>query len=141
MRIDKEELATELKKLKPITSWSDMYVDTLEEIYGPFNLHPALSTVDLCKEWSDVFGLEGRFKAANDEMALIRSWSDSYMETVESLYGAIDLHPKLSIEEVCEEWKACFRQDASSPAEIARLKALKEWTEDYLHTWSLQSAS
>jgi len=116
-------------------------MDTLEEIYGPFNLHPALSTVDLCKEWSDIFGLEGRAKAANDELALIRSWSVSYMETVESLYGEIDLHPKLSIEEICEEWKACFRQDESSPAEIARLKALKEWTEDYLHTWPLQSAS
>lgn len=128
------------KDRQEIRSWSDMYLDTLEEIYGPFNLHPALSVEDLCKEWSDNFGLK-QTQVRVEEHQAERVWSESYMASLELLFGEINMHPTLSIEELCEEWKDLFRADGRVQREKSTRLDYKQWSDSYLEVWPLQTAS
>jgi hypothetical protein len=132
---------TDIMKREEGLNWSERYLDTLEEIYGPFNLHPALSVVDLCKEWSENFSREGKIQVASRDMAGAQEWSAGYMTALESLYGEINAPRRLTVEEMCEEWKACFYADESTQAEMARRQEPEVWTETYLQTWPLRSAS
>ena len=70
-----------------------------------------------------------------------RAWSTSYFNDIEVLFGEINLHPQLSIEDVCEDWKECFRADGSKQIELSKSQDMRDRSESYLSSWPLASAS
>jgi len=98
-------------KSNVIGNWSDSYLDSLEALYGVFNLHPNLTITELGEEWKECFRADGQLQADLERSKPLKAWSVSYLDILETLYGAFNLHPKLSIQELCEEWQQCFMSD------------------------------
>lgn len=65
------------------------------------------------EKWSPHI-LEVKVEMKNDRNVIGR-WSGPYLDSVELLYGAFDLHPNLTVAEVCEEWQECLRADKPRP--------------------------
>lgn len=122
---------------KEISNWSDSYLDTLETIYGEFNLHPVLSVQDLGGD----FSADGQAWEESKRTQALQKWSESYLDTTELLFGELNLHPKLTIEELCEEWKECFWTDSKEQADSNKRLAINGWNQEYLKIWPLQPAS
>jgi len=101
-----------------VSDWIDSYLDDMELLHGEFNLHPDLTTEELCEEWKECFRADGKIAAEAVEMQNSLEWSDSYLDIMETLYGAFNLHPDLTIQELCEEWQRCFMSDGISLTEI-----------------------
>jgi len=94
-------------------NWSENYLDVLELLYGSFNLHPDLSIEELCQEWKEQFTTEKGTESVPQSRD-IADWEQSYLHTLETLYGPMFVHPDLNIEEVNLEWLSLFRQDQSA---------------------------
>lgn len=101
-----------------VSNWSDSYLDDMELLHGAFNLHPDLTTEELCEEWKECFRAVGKIAAEAVKMQNSLKWSDSYLDIMETLHGAFNLHPDLTIQELCEEWQRCFMSDGISLNEI-----------------------
>lgn len=63
----------------------------------------------------------------------ISSQSDSYLDTLETIYGEVNLHPVLSAEDLGGD----FRADEQARAESEQTQALQKWSESYLDTVEL----
>jgi hypothetical protein len=83
-------------------------LDSLETLYGAFNLHPAFSMMELGEEWKECFRADGKLQSELKQSQPFREWSASYLDSLETLYGEFNLHPQLSVQELCEEWQKCF---------------------------------
>lgn len=97
---------------KVIANWSDTYLNTLETLYGAFNLHPTLGIEELSDEWKECFRADGQGKFDSERRKLAAEWSESYLSDLETLYGEFNLHPKLTIQELCEEWQQLFMSNS-----------------------------
>ncbi len=91
-----------------ICNWSDSYLDAWETLYGSFNLHPALTIMEVGEEWQRCFSSDGKLQRELEQVQPLKEWSASYLDTLEALYGEFHLHPQLSIQALCEEWRQCF---------------------------------
>ena len=67
----------------------------------------------------------------NVQKQTIVEFSDRYLDVLETLYGNFNLHPALSIEELCEEWNDQFvtSKDMESEQQTHDIVA---WHEPYV---------
>lgn len=124
-----------------IGRWSDPYLDSVELLYGAFDLHPNLTVAEVCEEWQECFRADSQGQVEAEHSEAAREWAQSYLNALEALYGEIDLHPALTIEELGEEWQECFRADGKVQSAMDRRQATKEWCDSYVAMWPLQPAS
>lgn len=95
-----------------IANWSDPYLNTLEALYGDFNLYPTLTIQELSDEWKECFRADGQGQSDSERIKLAAEWCKSYLSTLENLYGEFNLHPPLTIQELCEEWEQLFMSNS-----------------------------
>ena len=113
---------------KAIGNWSESYLNTLELLYGSFDLHPNLTVAELCEDWQECFQVEGQVQMGTEwSDGAVREWSDAYLDTLEILYGEFNLHPVRNIEELAKEWAENFREDGKVQSAIDRRQAIPEW--------------
>ena len=103
------------------TDWTEAYLEVLEVLYGPFNIHPELTIEEVCEEWKDSFAVDRQVHVTAHESRDIVAWTEPYLIAFESLYGPLNLHPQLSIEEVNEEWLNYFMQDSGTKAALRKV--------------------
>lgn len=89
-------------------SWSDHYLDTIEALYGEFDLHPALTIQELGDEWKECFREDGQVRVDLEKSQLVTEWSRSYLDALETIYGKFDLHPASAIQKLLEKWQPQF---------------------------------
>lgn len=88
-----------------INNWTDTYLNTIETLYGAFNLHPALTMQELSDEWTECFRPDGQVRVDLERSELVEKWSRSYLAALETLYGEFNLHPTFAIQVLCQEWQ------------------------------------
>lgn len=88
---------------------SASYLETLEEIYGPIEMHPYQNIEEVNSEWREIFmGL-----SAPDAAGMEGIWSEQYLAVFESIYGEL-LPPFYNdIEVINAEWVQLFRADTA----------------------------
>ncbi len=102
-----------------LSNWSYSYLNTLEILYGPFNLHPTLSITQLNEEWKNCYRADGQIQIELQRKQSLKNWSESYLNTLEILYGSFNLHPDLTTQELNNEWQECFMSGSNSQRVIS----------------------
>ncbi|MDD3364484.1 MAG: hypothetical protein PHZ03_05840 [Syntrophomonas sp.] len=90
-----------------IADWTESYLQDLEVLYGPFNMHPEMTIEEVCAEWKDCFAVDSQVNVTVESRDIV-AWSEPYLLEFESLYGPLNLHPQLNVEEVNEEMVQLF---------------------------------
>jgi len=67
----------------------------------------------------------------NVQKQAITEFSDRYLDVLETLYGDFNLHPALSIEELCEEWNEQFVTGKEMESEQPT-RDIVDWHEPYI---------
>lgn len=83
---------------KYIDNWTEKYLDDLELIYGPNEIHPIKTMEEINMEWLEAFLPIGQ------NVLFIEEWMESYLSTYAILYGALTLHAPMDIEELNQRW-------------------------------------
>ncbi len=109
-----------IERNQTIADWTETYLEVLEVLYGPFNLHPELTIEEVCEEWKDCWAVDSQVQVVNESRDIF-AWSEPYLLVLESLYGPLNLHPHLSIEEVNEEWLNYFMKDYGTKAALKKV--------------------
>ncbi|MCX5780372.1 MAG: hypothetical protein NTV45_06050, partial [Firmicutes bacterium] len=65
-----------------ISQWSDAYLDTVQILYGAFEMLKDLTVTELCAEWQDCFLGDSRDLAEPQLDEVERGWSDAYLNTI-----------------------------------------------------------
>lgn len=91
--------------------WCNSYLDTMENLYGPFELQPDLTIDEQAEEWKENFREDGQVQIQMKQQQSLMEFAEAYLDTLEDLYGDFNLHPWLTIQEVAEEWRKCFMSD------------------------------
>ena len=112
---------------KVISNWSESYLGSLELLYGTFELHPDFTVAEVCEEWKECFRADGQGQVVTKQSEVAREWSDSYLDTLEILYGEFNLHPAQTIEDLSTEWADNFREDGKVQSAMDRRQAITEW--------------
>jgi len=68
----------------------------------------------------------------NVQKQTIVNWTENYLDILELLYGSFNLHPDLSIEELCEEWNKQFI--TAEDLESAPQRDITDWEQSYFNT-------
>jgi len=97
-----------------LSNWSDSYLNTLETLYGPFNLHPTRSIADLSEEWKDCFRTDGQLQIELQRNQPLKEWSAFYLDSLETLYKRFNLYPNLTTQELCDIWQECFMSGSNN---------------------------
>ncbi|PKM78620.1 MAG: hypothetical protein CVU90_01065 [Firmicutes bacterium HGW-Firmicutes-15] len=100
-----------IERNQTIADWTEAYLEVLEVLYGPFNMHPELTIEEVCVKRNDWFSVDSHVDVTAHEIRDIVGWTEPYLLTFESLYGPLNVHPQLSVEEVNEEWLNYFMKD------------------------------
>lgn len=97
-----------------INNWNESYLNTLETLYGVFDLHPDLTIAELGDAWKECFRADGQGQLDSERSQTVAEWSESYLDDLEILHGGFNLHPALTIQELCEEWQECFMSNINN---------------------------
>ncbi len=90
---------------KYINNWTEKYLDALELIYGPVELHPIKTLEEINLEWLEAFMPIGQ------NVLFMEEWTESYFNTYAMFYGALTLHAKMDIEELNQRWMDYIYKD------------------------------
>lgn len=94
-----------------LNNWCDNYLDAMDTLYGPIELHPDLTMEEQGEEWKENFREDGQIQIQMKQMESEMEFAESYLDTIEQLYGEFNLHPWLTIQQVAAEWQKCFMSD------------------------------
>ncbi len=97
------------KNDKFIDNWTEIYLDTLETLYGPIDLHPPKTMEETNLEWLEVFMPLDESK----QNLPMEECTEYHINIYAILYNLdlIILHVPMDVEEMNERWIEIFLEE------------------------------